>query len=722
MKMREGGTTGLRTSRLLFLSGTVFIAMIITAASLTIWQLHGDRIADEMTDTRHLGIVLAAQTARTIQAVDLIVQETQTMVLAAGLADPDQFRQRMATEDVHQFLQDRLRSLPQADAISIIDDAGKIVNFSRTWPVPPIDTSDRDFFSYLRDHDDPRPFIGVPVINKVTGAWVITLTRRISGPHGEFIGIVLGVIDTRYFENFWATSIRATDSVALFRSDGILLARYPRVEKMIGQPISRKSPWYEAAASGGKTYRSPSYLDGIARIVSVEQVHDFPLAVSATSSEAEALAPWRRRSLLIAIGALGAIIGFSILLRALAVQFRRFSQSEARFRGYALTSSDWFWETDEHHRFSYLSPGIGDFGDDRAAYIGHTRIEFAADARTDTAKWEEHLAVLNRHEPFRGFSYSRNLADGSEAIASVSGDPFFDRSGRFLGYRGTARDITKQVMDERILREAKEVAETASRTKSQFLANVSHELRTPLNAIIGFSEMLEQGFAGSVQPKQQEYAGLVHQSGQHLLDIINDILDLAHVESGKFELREEAGVDPRHIIDACVLLMRDRASASDLHLSTEIEGRLPLLVADPTRLKQVLLNLISNAIKFTDPGGSIVVAGHQVRDGAIVFEVRDSGLGMTPEEIEIALEPFGQVDASNTRRHEGPGLGLPLARRLAELHGGSLHVSSEKGLGTTVAVILPASRIVDATILIGAEYEVDATGTESSRPSRQNQR
>lgn len=282
-KMRKGSTAGLRTSRFLFLTGTVFIAIIIAAASLAIWQLHGDRIADEMTDTQHLGIVLAEQTARTIQAVDLIVQETQTMVLAAGVANPDQFRQRMATEGIHQFLQDRLRSLPQADAVSIIDDAGKIVNFSRTWPVPPIDTSDRDFFSYLRDHDDPRPFIGVPVINKVTGAWVITLTRRISGPHGEFIGIVLGVIDTRYFENFWATSISATGSVALFRRDGILLARYPRVEKMIGQPISSKSPWYEAAASGGKTYRSPSYLDGIARIVSVELVHGLRIPVNVIS-------------------------------------------------------------------------------------------------------------------------------------------------------------------------------------------------------------------------------------------------------------------------------------------------------------------------------------------------------------------------------------------------------------------------------------------------------
>jgi PAS domain S-box-containing protein len=269
-----------------------------------------------------------------------------------------------------------------------------------------------------------------------------------------------------------------------------------------------------------------------------------------------------------------------------------------------------------------------------------------------------------------------------------------DANGKPIRWVGMNQDITEQARIERNLRDAKEAAEAANSAKSQFLANISHELRTPLNAIIGFSEMLERGIAGPVRPKQREYAGLVLQSGHHLLDIINDILDLAHVDSGKFELREETGVDPRDIIDACIVLMRDRARFENLRLSIEIEDKLPLLVADPTRLKQILLNLLSNAIKFTEPGGSVVVAARQRADDLVEFEVRDSGPGMTPDEIKLALTPFGQVDASHTRRYEGTGLGLPLAQRLAELHGGSLHVNSKKGHGTTVTVTLPAERIM----------------------------
>jgi PAS domain S-box-containing protein len=280
---------------------------------------------------------------------------------------------------------------------------------------------------------------------------------------------------------------------------------------------------------------------------------------------------------------------------------------------------------------------------------------------------------------------TRRIYTEAELIRDESGNPI-----RWVGMR---QDVTEQARIERSLRDAKEAAEAANSAKSQFLANVSHELRTPLNAIIGFSEMLERGLAGPVRPKQREYAGLVLQSGRHLLDIINDILDLAHVDSGKFELREETGVDLRDIIDACVLLMRDRARSENLHLSIEIEDKLPLLVADPTRLKQILLNLLSNAVKFTEPGGSVVVAARQDADHRLELEVRDSGLGMTPDEINIALTPFGQVDASHTRQYEGTGLGLPLAQRLAELHGGSLHVSSKKGYGTTVTVTLPAERI-----------------------------
>jgi PAS domain S-box-containing protein len=447
------------------------------------------------------------------------------------------------------------------------------------------------------------------------------------------------------------------------------------------------------------------HIGGVPRIISVQAVHGYPLAVTVGVSEDVALAPWRHQSTIIAIGAVGAVVGFTILFRALAVQFRRLEQrsselvqSEARFRDFALTSSDWFWETDELNRFTYLSEGIRGFGHDPAYLIGRTRTEFATDTESEAAKWHEHLAVLTRHEPFRDFIYTRKIDDQIERTGLVSGNPFFDPSGRFLGYRGTARDITKQILAERSLLDAKEAAVAANLAKSQFLANTSHELRTPLNAIIGFSEMLVLGLAGPLRRKQKEYIGLVHQSGQYLLQIINDILDLAHVDSGKFDLHEESGVDARSIVEACVSLMKDRASAGGLLLSIEIDGDLPRLVADPTRMKQVLLNLMSNAIKFTQPDGSVRVSVRRNADGGIVFEVRDTGPGMTPNEIATALEPFGQVEAGLARRHEGTGLVLPLAQRLAELHGGSLHVESEKGHGTTATVTLPASRVVAGAV------------------------
>jgi PAS domain S-box-containing protein len=368
--------------------------------------------------------------------------------------------------------------------------------------------------------------------------------------------------------------------------------------------------------------------------------------------------------------------------------------SEARLRDFAESGSDWYWETDREHRFRYLSDHIRTFGQDPASRLGLARWEFAADADRDVGKWRDHRAVLGRREPFRDFRYTRKIGDQPEQTVSISGRPIFDRAGKFDGYRGTARDVSAEVRAECLLRDAKAVAEAANLAKSRFLANMSHELRTPLNAILGFSEMLERGAAGPLDRQQCEYVGYIHQSGAHLLEIINEILDLAKIDAGKFELDEDQGVDARALVDCCVALVSGRASAGELALAVEIEVGLPRLVADETRLKQVLLNLLGNAVKFTDPGGAVGLMARRAADGGVEFEVNDTGPGMTPAEIEIALEPFGQVDSGLARRREGTGLGLPLARRLTELHGGSFLVHSEKGRGTSIVVGFPASRTV----------------------------
>ena len=368
--------------------------------------------------------------------------------------------------------------------------------------------------------------------------------------------------------------------------------------------------------------------------------------------------------------------------------------SEERFSDFAETGSDWYWETDRQHRFSYLSDRIRMFGQDPTSRLGRARWELVAEAGSDPEKWRNHRATLDRHEPFREFAYTRKVGNDPVQTVSVSGKPIFDASGEFCGYRGTARDISEQMRTERELLAAKAGAEAASLAKSRFLANMSHELRTPLNAILGFSEMLERGTAGALQDRQQEYIGYIHQSGSHLLDIINEILDLAKIDAGKLDLEDDSPIELRALAGECITLVAERAAAGALKLSLQLDNAIPRLVADPTRLKQILLNLLDNAVKFTDAGGAVVLAIRRGADGGVEFEVSDTGLGMTAAEIEIALEPFGQVDTGLARRREGTGLGLPLARRLTELHGGALEIDSEPGRGTRMVVKLPPHRVL----------------------------
>ena len=252
-------------------------------------------------------------------------------------------------------------------------------------------------------------------------------------------------------------------------------------------------------------------------------------------------------------------------------------------------------------------------------------------------------------------------------------------------------------------------AEQANQSKSSFLAHMSHELRTPLNAIMGFSEVLKDAMFGpNIDERYKQYAGYIHRSGAHLLSLINDLLDLSKIEAGHYELHEE-DIELPKALGNCVEIMREQAEREGLELRLELAADLPLLHADLRSLDQILLNLISNAVKFTPRGGHITIgAGLDAKRG-LTISVADTGIGIAEEDIAKVMEPFAQVAEHGPKsKKEGTGLGLALTRYLAELHGGSVRLESEVERGTTVFVYFPSERMGKGTPAPAPEEAVDS--------------
>jgi signal transduction histidine kinase len=259
------------------------------------------------------------------------------------------------------------------------------------------------------------------------------------------------------------------------------------------------------------------------------------------------------------------------------------------------------------------------------------------------------------------------------------------------GVVATFTDVTELRRAEQRAIAAKDAAEAASRAKSDFLANMSHELRTPLNAIIGYSEAIVARLFGPIGARYAEYAGDIHASGQHLLQIIGDLLDLAKIEAGRMEIAEER-LDLRALAEDSLRMMRERAERAGLAMTIACSARDAALVGDGRAIRQMLLNLLSNAIKFTASGGTVTASIADAPEGGLALVVADTGIGMAVHEIPKALEPFGQISGPMSRRHQGTGLGLPLVRSFAELHQAAMAIESRPGLGTRVSITFPPAR------------------------------
>jgi two-component system cell cycle sensor histidine kinase PleC len=240
-------------------------------------------------------------------------------------------------------------------------------------------------------------------------------------------------------------------------------------------------------------------------------------------------------------------------------------------------------------------------------------------------------------------------------------------------------------------------AELASRIKSEFVANMSHELKTPLNTIIGFSRLLGEHDRRRLPDSEiVEYANLITDAAEHLLTAINDVLDISKIQSGRYTL-DASDVHLDEIIYDTLASLRLMAGEAGVKIDAKIAPRLPAVRGDSAKLRQIVANLVSNAIRFTDPGGRVEIEAVRSAEGGVLASVRDTGVGMSDEEISVALTPFGQVDGTRARWREGTGLGLPIAKALVELHGGQIEIRSRKSAGTTVSFRLPPPDLVSAT-------------------------
>jgi len=293
---------------------------------------------------------------------------------------------------------------------------------------------------------------------------------------------------------------------------------------------------------------------------------------------------------------------------------------------------------------------------------------------------------VDRHQNPTGEPFVQKLANGRWVRLR-------EQRTREGGVVSIRTDITALKQREAELISAKSEAESANRAKSEFLASMSHELRTPLNAIIGFSDLLRSCLYGALNDKQTEYLNNIHHSGHHLLDLINDILDVSKVEAGRYELYEEV-VDPVEVIDACVTLLDVRAKEKGITMMVAYDNATPRLRADQRALKQIVLNLLTNAVKFNLSGGRVTVTTQKEANGAYAIVVADTGIGISAADQERIFLPFQQADPTVSRKFEGTGLGLWISKALIELHEGSLTIDSAVGTGTTVTARLPASRVI----------------------------
>ena len=354
-------------------------------------------------------------------------------------------------------------------------------------------------------------------------------------------------------------------------------------------------------------------------------------------------------------------------------------------------TSDWLWETDTEGKLVYFSPRLATVFGQQPEGIYGKKISHLLETETQrmselslAKRMSQEIAIIDQTIEFS--------INGNVEHYQITAHPLKNQQNKFSGYRGVGRDVTVQFNHDAQIKKAKEDAETANASKSQFLAVISHELRTPINAIVGFSEVLNSDQGESLPiSNRREYLATVQESARHLQGLINDILDATRIERGTMQLDDQY-IDAAELVETAVKICRTQATRGNISMVAHVVDDV-LINGDLTRLKQVVLNLLSNAIKFSPEGGIVNIDMQRGPDHQMIISIRDAGVGIKPEDAERIFEPFAQAEQGADRKFGGMGLGLAIARKIARLHGGDITLEGEVGLGAEAKITMPKDRV-----------------------------
>ncbi len=702
----------------------VMILVMWMAVGVSIYYSRETALADMQANAANLAF-----------AFDDEVKHTLDMISTSMNAVANRMRAKGANMNIYEWSREIPIMTGPVMESGIITPSGVLISSTESRSQKPIDMSDRDYFRIQLDGKFKGLFIGAPINSRITHKILIPISERVETKDGRFVGVLVAVLSpTQLTTLYKSINLGESGIISLVSLDKIVLARFgknsPDGMDGIGQSTGNRVPIL-AAANGPRFYTSTSAIDRITRLYSFLRVADYPLVVAVGLSYDEGLAAWRTnaKTILVLTAAATLLLGGLTLYLTREIDRRKMRDIEladertklqAANTGLQAANTELTANKERAEKAENLLAEAVDCiteafvvydKDDRFVLcneafkrlfprsIQHmvSGIPFEQGLRHSVASGEVKDAVgreeqwlaqrIHWHQQASGM-VQQNLSDGRHIMV-------VDRRMKSGGIAGLRVDVTDLVQTKEALQKALTEAKAVNQAKTQFLANMSHELRTPLNAVIGFSEIISNQTLGPAGvPAYAEYAKDIHDSGEHLLEIINNVLDASRIEVGKLNPEEET-VEIGELVQSAINMVRIQAAKKSIAIETRLPEAPDGLRADSLRLRQILINLLANSVKFTPEGGRVTLS-FEASPVAAVFAVSDTGIGMSPDEIAVATEPFRQIENTLVKRHEGVGLGLSLAKHMTEMHGGTLEIESEKGVGTTVRVVLPAARILRA--------------------------